>query len=1288
MREPNRGAIAALVLILCIPNLLLSVNAPQQLFQSMDKGSSGSSPYALSANASSLTPLRRIAYVADDPFSYRDEFSYMAAVPSSVFHSGGTTYMSPLILSENSQSEIWLSEDWADYVSIDGGMTQTMIIGDLAPDIAREIKQRTGTSIFPWIRGSSSAQIAAEIAVADWQSSDIGVFALAKDSFESTALLGNSTEYVFTNQPVTTYTPDVTIPSTDPVDVVFTPPSDCGWIEASINWTGSAYFTHVLKDPSGRVVDYSVWTQTYWERFSPQLDAPVPLQFWIPKTMDGQWTLRLYPWTTINNPLSLDFILKYHPSFTYELAVGADVSSLHIDLGWDKTAADLNLALVDPTGRLVAWDPSGSILARPGSASVDIEYPMAGTWTVVVAWMDATVENNNVNLSWQMKASPSLLEAYLESAANGAVLASLLNAPLLYVDRDAVPEITDWAASRLGISVAFLVDPQGIHTSQLYDALDNNFFVNNLNNYQLVTQWIKSLSASNDVVVTVPRGDGSEFFAPAALSAAYRGGPVFSLCDGDNSMMTRAEETWAPYLIGPEIDVYVTNRYSTRTENGWYDERIPNKYSMQLSVNSFEAFLVDRAAYNSSSPQDVVVVSPTDVVKTSFDRSLQSHFSPGRIPAPNPAMASVMINRGMLHRFLFETSESADTSLVSMYAYTHGASLLDNNYNLNTIYQYENSTSMLEDRGFTIDSHIGYNEVYEAVNSQLALWTFSTHGTLTRYPTDPPNRPEGEGLFSLRDEDIPYGVETESQRDANGDQLVNPVMFASEQGHHRIETTSDLEGRVGHIGSPIVLLTACLLGGSRLPSVLMERGSVAVFGSPRTVYFQPAAMLSLYVTESLVAGRPVGRSLSEALTLVSSDYSDPLPTGEPRDYANQHILFGDPSVVLYHPSDSPHIVAVDPYGLSLDGHTPGRGTRPIVGLGGSDYLPTLFDSLLLDHDYYEVSNYSDFLRLLFLRRCVLVEPDTTSEFSSEFASSRNDILNYVTGGGTLVVLGVSGDLSWLPWPLTYVSSASSSGIDFLDDAHSLVSVPNELSATVDYQGHFAGQWANFSIIATDGANPVIVASTVGVGKIALSTTRPAGLQANLTVENAVSWFEQPSLILDEISTNQEIAWEGDRIVITLRISDAVGQALEGIDIEAYMNETDVTHMLSETGDGIYVLTLTEEWTSGRVGYHNLGLNGRKSGYDSMTITLVSFIYIRPSPVLILAVGGGLVAVAVIAYTYYKRRRGKSAPPPRVSPSPSLSRKERARREEIERQKREEQKKRDKEFDPKEFFEIE
>ncbi|MHA2396333.1 MAG: hypothetical protein ACXAC0_06475, partial [Candidatus Thorarchaeota archaeon] len=66
---------------------------------------------------------------------------------------------------------------------------------------------------------------------------------------------------------------------------------------------------------------------------------------------------------------------------------------------------------------------------------------------------------------------------------------------------------------------------------------------------------------------------------------------------------------------------------------------------MMESVTSFEAFLTSRGAYNSTTPQPVVVVSPASLLPLSFDRSLQTHFNPGRIPATTSAMATILINR-------------------------------------------------------------------------------------------------------------------------------------------------------------------------------------------------------------------------------------------------------------------------------------------------------------------------------------------------------------------------------------------------------------------------------------------------------------------------------------------------------------------------------------------------------------------------------------------------------------------------------------------------------------------
>jgi len=494
----------------------------------------------------------------------------------------------------------------------------------------------------------------------------------------------------------------------------------------------------------------------------------------------------------------------------------------------------------------------------------------------------------------------------------------------------------------------------------------------------------------------------------------------------------------------------------------------------------------------------------------------------------------------------------------------------------------------------------------------------------------------------LRAADAPWGFESsESVRDADSDELVNPVVSPAEEANHVIRSTDELEAAIGNIGSPIVILTACLLGGTGMPLMLMEHGAVGVTAAPRTVYFQPAGILSVLLAQSLCDGDTIGDALAEGLSLVSSDYSDPLPDREPLDYANQQILFGDPSVRLYEPSANPHVAAEDPLSESFDNHVPGRGTHGIVALGASNYLPNSLDSLGLDYDYYEGSNYTSFTQLLSIRKVVLVEPDTLSSLGSSFTSSHNEIITFIQNGGVFVFFGVTEQLLWLPWEVTYSSVGSGSTITITDSSHPLLNTPNTLSSSVNYLGHFSSVSANLSVLATDGTNPVIVAGAVGSGKVALTTTAPTGLVQNATIENAVSWSEAPSILLSEVSLNQEIIWAGDTVVIDFTLRDLVGNNITDATVTVWVNSSQLD--LTQTGSGMFRATLTGEWTANNIGDFDFRIAASKPGYDTLSLKLEQYILIRPFPWLTITLFGGVVVALVGGWLYLKKRRGDDMP---------------------------------------------
>ena len=607
-----------------------------------------------------------------------------------------------------------------------------------------------------------------------------------------------------------------------------------------------------------------------------------------------------------------------------------------------------------------------------------------------------------------------------------------------------------------------------------------------------------------------------------------------------------------------------------------------------------------------------------------------------------------------------------------MYAYTDGATFIDNSYEYYELLQIENSTDALSAAGYGMEYHVGATEVFASLNGQVGLWTLSTHGTLTLLPRDPPDRPDGLGHFSLRSADAQWGFEvSEAVRESpeDGDSLVNPVVFQTELQYHVTRSTNDLESNIGNIGSPIVILTACLLGGTGMPLMLMEHGAVAVTASPRTVYFQPAGMLSVLLAQGLSSGGTIGAALAEGHSLISSDYSDPLTGRDPRDYANQQVLYGDPSVRLYDPN-APRVISLDPLSASFGGHTPGLGIKPVAALGSTDYLPVSLTTLGIQHDYYTASNFSEFMILLSMRSVTIVEPEVIGSFSSNLTQNSAEISDYVRSGGILAVLGTEGDHSWLPWPVEYNAIGSGSSVSFADDGHPLLTLPNEMNTTLDYAGYFTSIWSNFTILATDGSHPVFIAGQAGNGKIALTTINPNGASREDMIENIVNWADVPSIQLRRATLSQIIIWSGDTVVISLELTDAVGNPVVSAAVSVWLNASEQT--VEEVSGGLYRVALTGEWTNVNIGDFDLQILARSSGYDTLSATLTSFMTVRPFPLLTLAVFGGGIAVAAIGYLYIKRRRNGGS----LRQDSSMTKRE-----------REQQRKEDSKVDAKEYFGV-
>ena len=128
------------------------------------------------------------------------------------------------------------------------------------------------------------------------------------------------------------------------------------------------------------------------------------------------------------------------------------------------------------------------------------------------------------------------------SAANGAVLASVLNVPLLYVSPSEVPECTKEVLYKLGVKNIYLVDVGAHLSANVKNELES--IANVKENYEFpgeVYNSIKGLSGRSDVIFTTidpwtywyvgegrPAGEtkAALFVGPAAYIAAQHGSPV------------------------------------------------------------------------------------------------------------------------------------------------------------------------------------------------------------------------------------------------------------------------------------------------------------------------------------------------------------------------------------------------------------------------------------------------------------------------------------------------------------------------------------------------------------------------------------------------------------------------------------------------------------------------------------------------------------------------------------------------------------------------------------------
>ena len=315
------------------------------------------------------------------------------------------------------------------------------------------------------------------------------------------------------------------------------------------------------------------------------------------------------------------------------------------ELTWNNPNAKLGFSLIGPYGEEIAWSRNESSnvqrieVERLGECSEGEHYK------VCVYALEEGYGNVDFKLSYSWKEGISKESGdALASATEGAVLASVLNAPLLYVSKSSVPKITKDVLYKLGVEEIYFIDLGSHSSSKVLNDLKRIGKVKVYSEYKDIYDEIRGFTDRNDIIFTTidpwtywyvaelkPAGEwkGALFIGPAAYIAAHHGSPVLIV---DNH---------------PELSkaiVYHTH-FWTQYPDGI--EEFPTVACMYLTGKEVYEFL-DKLEFDEEGMETMITVAGQYDIGMPWDRVFTGKAKPGRFLG-SPIDVSVWISRNVFY---------------------------------------------------------------------------------------------------------------------------------------------------------------------------------------------------------------------------------------------------------------------------------------------------------------------------------------------------------------------------------------------------------------------------------------------------------------------------------------------------------------------------------------------------------------------------------------------------------------------------------------------------------------
>ncbi len=660
--------------------------------QGFDKG-----PACLPVNA-----LKKATLVQYDENSLLDDYAYLSAVPTAVFKENEEFYAHPLLFYKD---EYKYEEDedrtfnpregldyfMEDYIGYSNGKLDQMTTINLPKN---KVSQWRANNYIE-INGDNAYDIASKIAKQDFSYSDDAVLAVIQEYETAPSKTEGeiSGEFSLNKDTKKEHFSVTQTNKLNPQFETFTVPEGYMYIQARA-WYACVYFQLSLNSLGlGNLINISIPSgdkdlQLYCDyNDNDEWMQVAAVDAWNAKSgMDkdyarnyvykpGEWrvgitdvptkkaTGRYGTWgeilSNIFGEVKYQIDIEMYPGAKIPFDVNPDFFSKNAEFTLDcnHPSADFKFMLIGPSGERVLEDEDGVIkLSKIGECPPDENYEF-------VIYTPNDVQGTyqyTISYSWENNMTRAESDS-LTSATEGAVLASQLNAPLLYVSPTNINENTKDVLYKLGVEKIHIVNIGNHLSSTVKDEIEEITDIkNNYIDYMSIYDDIKESGNSNDIVFStidpwtswkvaeLEPGDeleGELHIGPAAYCAAFHSTPVIII---DNHPELSSAAVWH-------------TEFWRNYPNGY---RTPTVSEMYLTGRKVYKFLDDNG-FDEKGEESIVTVAGQFDIGASWDRMFVGKANPGRFTF-SPMDCSYWISRSMFYPGLIFENPAMNPSGVNL----------------------------------------------------------------------------------------------------------------------------------------------------------------------------------------------------------------------------------------------------------------------------------------------------------------------------------------------------------------------------------------------------------------------------------------------------------------------------------------------------------------------------------------------------------------------------------------------------------------------------------------------